>query len=316
MTRKSLLTLMFLCVLTVGFGQTRLLNRIDRLYDQGLYQKSLKKSEKLIRDRKHRDHPLPYLYQSLNLYELSQNPDKKRKYRHGLRNALMAYQQFRQRDTRNRYAAKRLAEVEELHQAIRKEADRLHNTGQNTEARFFHRQLATLWRDTTSAYVAIYHKEIQGVSNPVENPENETLPLALNTLRDSLVSTAHGQIGVPYKYGGQTPSGFDCSGFTGYTYKTYGLKLPRKSGDQSTIGYKVPVKRAQKGDLAFFGVKKGHDVKITHVAMVVSDPGDALKVIHATSSKGVMVSNVTASNYWRPRLLFVVNVLDDLTASE
>lgn len=69
-----------------------------------------------------------------------------------------------------------------------------------------------------------------------------------------VVYTAKSYIGVPYRFGGSSPKGFDCSGFTSYVYKRYGYKLPRRAKDQMKTGLYVPKKKLRPGDLVFFKV--------------------------------------------------------------
>jgi cell wall-associated NlpC family hydrolase len=69
----------------------------------------------------------------------------------------------------------------------------------------------------------------------------------------AVVSYAEQFLGIPYAYGGTTPNGFDCSGFTQYVYRHFGVSLPRTAAAQSTIGTAVSVSSAQVGDLLFWG---------------------------------------------------------------
>ncbi|GAE44099.1 NLP/P60 family protein [Mesobacillus boroniphilus JCM 21738] len=65
-------------------------------------------------------------------------------------------------------------------------------------------------------------------------------------------------VGVPYKWGGTTPAGFDCSGYLTYVYKDYGVNLPRTSADQYYQGEKVATADLVPGDLVFLQlIKKG-----------------------------------------------------------
>lgn len=65
----------------------------------------------------------------------------------------------------------------------------------------------------------------------------------------AIVEIASRYVGVPYVYGGTTPDGFDCSGFTSYVYAQIGITLPRTSGDQRYAGTEVAAADAQPGDL-------------------------------------------------------------------
>ncbi len=80
-----------------------------------------------------------------------------------------------------------------------------------------------------------------------------------------VVETAKQYIGTPYVYGGSSPSGFDCSGFTKYIYSLYGVDLNRTSYSQVNNGYNVAYENMQAGDLVFFRSGSG----ISHVGIYV-----------------------------------------------
>ncbi len=71
-------------------------------------------------------------------------------------------------------------------------------------------------------------------------------------VRAQIVNIAHRYVGTPYVYGGSTPSGFDCSGFTQYVYAQVGISLPRSSGAQAGAGQRVSASEAQPGDLVWW----------------------------------------------------------------
>ena len=126
------------------------------------------------------------------------------------------------------------------------------------------------------------------------------------TLRKDIAKHAKKYIGIPYKYAGKTPkTGFDCSGFTSYVLKKFDIEISTGSRYQAKTGKEIPLKRAKPGDLLFFG--KGR--KVTHVALVVRNTREGIEVIHSTSSKGIMVQNVSKSNYWKPKILFARDVI-------
>lgn len=74
----------------------------------------------------------------------------------------------------------------------------------------------------------------------------------------SVVSKAYAYLGVPYVWGGSSPSGFDCSGLTSYVYKQAGVSLPRTARAQQNFGTKVSLSALQAGDLVFWGSPAHH----------------------------------------------------------
>lgn len=115
----------------------------------------------------------------------------------------------------------------------------------------------------------------------------------------AVLRTAKKYVGVPYVWGGSTPNGFDCSGFVQYVWREHGYNIPRTSKQQSSYGQSVSLSKVKAGDLVFFGDSKND---ISHVGMISSTRGRSLKMIHASSSKGVSTIDINMSNYFKTRL--------------
>ena len=125
--------------------------------------------------------------------------------------------------------------------------------------------------------------------------------------REKVISFARGYLGVPYKYGGMTTSGMDCSALVLLSYKKLGVSLPRVTSEQLEAGTQVSVSKIKKGDLVFFQTIKGRSV--SHVGIVTeADPPKSVKFIHASSSKGVREDELF-SNYWKHRFAKAIRII-------
>lgn len=117
------------------------------------------------------------------------------------------------------------------------------------------------------------------------------------TVNDDLIATAKRFIGTPYLWGGTTPFGIDCSGFTQLVYRIHGTSLPRDACMQAEDTRARPVDKSElsTGDLVFFaGGKDGG--RITHVGIAIGDG----RFIHASGSgAGVIISSLDEARYQR-----------------
>ena len=134
---------------------------------------------------------------------------------------------------------------------------------------------------------------------------------------DDIIKEAGQHLGKPYKYAGNGPESFDCTGFTCYVFNKSGYKLSRTSSDQAKNGREVKggIENYQKGDLIIFG---GRSTKKTpgHVGIFIA--ADSLNksftFIHASSS-GVTISH-SDEPYYAQRFLGVRRILPDFPPEE
>ena len=109
-----------------------------------------------------------------------------------------------------------------------------------------------------------------------------------------LLDTAFSYLGTPYRHGGVTRKGMDCSGFVSTTFKSIAVPLSRSSQEMATQGRKISLENVQVGDLLFFKTTKRN--RISHVGMVVDIDGD-VKFIHSSSKRGVVISSLSDAYY-------------------
>lgn len=123
-----------------------------------------------------------------------------------------------------------------------------------------------------------------GVSHTLKALHGDSLVLSDSVsqhLTDSLINFALQYEGVPYRSGGTSKEGFDCSGFCSFVFKSFGMDLPRTSRDQSIIGKGIEFEDIRPGDLMFF--KGSRSGTVGHVALVIRIEGDDIWMIHASS---------------------------------
>ncbi len=109
---------------------------------------------------------------------------------------------------------------------------------------------------------------------------------------DSIIKFSRTFLGTPYRYGGSTPRGFDCSGFMVYVFKNFSIDLPRTGTEQYHSYASVPRHNIRKGDLVFFAGRR-HGKRIGHVGMVISDTieNGRFRFIHSSTQSGIVISD-------------------------
>ncbi|HOP74508.1 MAG TPA: SH3 domain-containing C40 family peptidase [Bacillota bacterium] len=117
----------------------------------------------------------------------------------------------------------------------------------------------------------------------------------MSPLHEELIRFAHSLLNTKYRYGGNSPSGFDCSGFTRYVYAQFGYELPHKASEQMKYGQPIEKDSLQKGDLVFF---KTLGSKIINHVGIYTENGN---FIHASSGAGRVTISPLTSGYYLPR---------------
>ncbi len=128
----------------------------------------------------------------------------------------------------------------------------------------------------------------------------ETQP---RTLGERIAGKAKSYIGTPYRYGGASPKGFDCSGLTSYVFAHYGYKLPREAKKQMGFGKPVSRSRLKPGDLVFFKISWYGNY---HVGIFIGDG----KFVHAPSSGKKVEIQRLDNSYYRDKYFTARRVAD------
>ena len=132
-------------------------------------------------------------------------------------------------------------------------------------------------------------EDAYGYESSIDNKQKKTKS------EKRLIKEAKKWLGVKYEYGGSTKDGTDCSGFVMKVFLfVYDIKLPRTSRDQQAFCKRIKKSELKIGDLVFFATTKNKK-RVSHVGIYIGDG----EFIHASSSKGVVISKLSQGYYTR-----------------
>ena len=263
-------------------------DKLEQLYDQGHYTIVYRKSKKHIEkeETKHLLAPKYYfalagLQRSNNLYWLKRNPEV-------INESFEILTEFKKSEAGKQFLIAHSYELYELENDLYNWITELKQSKMRENIPKFSALVTGFFKDFDFSEFDVaelgkteWKEDFKGVSK----------------VRSGLATYASNYMGVPYKWGGTTAEGFDCSGFTQYVLKSAGYSIPRTAGDQYQKATKIDLENVQCGDLVFFK----NDAKISHVGMILSRKGNEVKMIHASSSKGISIVEINGSEYWKKR---------------
>lgn len=113
---------------------------------------------------------------------------------------------------------------------------------------------------------------------------------------NTVIVTARNYIGTPYRFGGNSKSGIDCSGLIHNSYAAAGIKIPRTAKEQSKYGKSKGWDQIRTGDVVTFKFKEKRE-KWWHSGIVTRVSDDQVKFIHASTSRGVVEDNLMSDYY-------------------
>jgi cell wall-associated NlpC family hydrolase len=138
----------------------------------------------------------------------------------------------------------------------------------------------------------------------VRGSNRRNAPVSANRQIAAVIETARSYQGTPYKFGGTTRLGLDCSGLLCASFESAGIQIPRSSNEQALWGERVRPQDLQIGDLVFFGASPGSNT-ITHVGLITEVSEEGIQFIHSSTSLGV-VENALESDYYLSRFIKAV----------
>ena len=268
-----------------SFAQVAAFDRMEQLYDQGHYGMVYRRSVRCLNNPEYDYSLLPKFYQSLTVLQRLQKNNFRASHEREIKESFEFIEKLASTFKGKEIVRTHGNELEALQLDLNAWLENERSLGNQKTVEFF----SVLIKKSFPKAAYKGDQEVSwNASNSMELKKQE-----------SMIAFAEKLKGTTYVWGGMTQEGFDCSGFTSYVFKEFGITLPRVSADQFAQSIKISSEDAHIGDLVFFG-KEG---KVSHVGILVNQPGEPKKMIHASSSKGVVFQEIDGSNYFSSRLI-------------
>ncbi len=291
MMKSTLVLTVFLFLSVFAQAQVKEFDQLEMYYAQKHYKLVLRKANHLLDNPEYDYSQVPSFYAALATMQLVQNDRWRKVHPSALRDAHNRFLALLKNKDGQKICAAHMHELSFLKRDLISWAEDLKRSDKKkdfTEVQEFIDSILDKLPHVDDV------PEGSGGGSDASDVTNGTA----SKERQKLIEYAQKYIGTPYVWAGESPSGFDCSGFTGYVYKSMGKELPRRAVDQYNACKKIKERAVQKGDLVFFDNGSG----VSHVGMVISEKGEPVVMIHASSSQGVIRTAIDSSDYWKSRL--------------
>jgi len=298
MIRAIIFSIISLCVLQAS-GQSKAFHQLEKIYQQDKNDKVIKRAKKL-HSKNARD-SAPYYFLALAYFNKYEDQRISSYFNRSIINLEKAKRLDKSKSNWDKLAKEILSIQEEL--AAKTTSSAVDN---KTISRKLCKRYIALFEDTLACYFDIYH-----VTKNEPSKASSLAPMLLvqaKNKRDSIIAIGAALVGVPYKWAGETTSGFDCSGFVRYLYEKVGIKLPHNANKMSYLGKEVSENEAQPGDIILFGTRNGAEHRAYHAGVIFENSNGQIRVIHCVS-KGVNIST-NYDSYWKSRTMMITNVMD------
>lgn len=291
---KHIFIILFSFLINLTIAQQNKIDHLELLFDQGHYKMVFKKSKRLLNKEEFSNNSSLLFFNSISEFILCKNNSK-----FSLDNSVENYKKACNSDIDHHLRSSYHNYIHVLKNEMISRVIELKQKGKKRKG-----------QDLVGVYNELFKNEPINY-NDLNTNINKADPIAsVNNSgkgANAVLKYAKKHLGVPYVYGGTSRKGFDCSGYTQHVYAHFGYSIPRTAQNQSMNIDKIKLKNVKTGDLLFYGKNKN---KITHVGIAINNKGEVLQMIHASSSKGISITNVITNSYWEPKLQFAGRVID------
>ncbi len=292
---RLVLALIVLFCSSLAIGQSRKVDRLEQYYDQGHYKMVYRKSSRLIKNPEFNSTLLPAYYKAMSSFQLMQNQSWLRRNDADVKESIALINKVILSSEWSRIKETHANELAAMQLVFDVWLAKENNAINKEQSSYIENWILTIFRELN---IVVPNDEFRDSDGLI--PEGLSIKQ-----RTSMIHYAYEYMGIPYKWGGTDETGFDCSGYTRHVFLYKGIQLPRVSQDQYNYAKKINKKRAFMGDLVFFSEGNG----ISHVGILVNKVNESKKMIHSSSSKGISVVDIEASDYWSKRIVGFGRVL-------
>jgi probable lipoprotein NlpC len=290
----------FLLIILIYFPGFSQLKRVEKSFRKGQYEKCIELAKKSAGDRKNIN-TLNY-YQCKSYFSLFKVHKSDLGY---LDKSISFYSLLTKSKT---FHDENFTEV--LKHELERTSDSLYDVKNQNKSKQYVRLLACTFKDTVDLYAYFFPKKEVAKKETTAGLVVKSKNKILNPSRSAIVQYAETFQSIPYKWGGEDSTGFDCSGLVLKVMRKFGYSFNHGAKDQSELGFEISREQLKQGDLVFFGKKYANGrCKIDHVAMAHTVNDSTLIVIHSTS-KGVNIQELKQNDYWGKKILFYRNIID------
>ena len=287
---KTVIFSIFFISSIATFGQVLKFDQLEMYYDQGHFKSVYRKSKRLLDNPEYDYSKTPAFYKAISSFQLARNNRWRNRHPDCLNIASGLMVDILKSPNGQNLMNIHSFEMSTLKKDLISWAEDLKIQEEIELFNQVNAILETYFDKTKNFYENTFDK--------TPSKEITVTKLNLSKNREKALELAEKQLGVPYVWAGKSSDGFDCSGFTSYVLESQNISPPRRATDQKSAAKKVKRKDVQPGDLVFFDSGSG----ISHVGIVFSLQNNSIQMIHASSSKGISIVDIYASNYWSQRI--------------
>ncbi len=271
--------------ITQALSQVPQFDKLEQLYDQQHFKLVFRKSNFLLDNPTYDYSSLPIYYKSISSLQLYRDDRWRKNHSAAFDEAIAAFETINSTTKGRKLLVAHQQELMALKLDLNAWLADLTRRKEKDLAYFFALKITSLFEGIELVAIDETYSWVP--------PSNQLLEK-----RIAIIEFARKQLGVPYVWAGESPDGFDCSGFTSFVLASDNIKLPRRAKDQYDASIKISSDKAQIGDLVFFS----NGGEVTHVGILVSELGKEKVMIHASSSKGITFDKIDGSAYWQKRI--------------